>query len=60
MAMQQFIINVDIVVTQDRQCTSKVTLRRVRATIAAKEKQCLTYSECVFLEYIVHALCCHM
>ena len=34
-------------IQQDRQCTYKVTLRRVRATIVAVEKK--YYSECAFV-----------
>jgi len=36
---------------QDRQCTYNVILRRIRATIAAVEKQLsITYSECMFVD----------
>ena len=31
------------------QCTYNVTLRLVRATIVVVGKQCVTYSECVFV-----------
>ena len=30
-------------------CTCNVTLRRVYITILAVDKQCVTYSECVFV-----------
>jgi hypothetical protein len=45
---------------QDRQCTCNVTLRRVRATIVAVEKQTnIVYPECVFLDLgIQHANAC--
>ena len=58
MAIQQFIINVDLVGIQDRQCTNKVILRRVRAAIVAVGKQCVTYSDCVFVAYNAHVLYC--
>jgi hypothetical protein len=38
--------------TQDRQFTYDVTLRR--GTIVAVEKQCFTYSECVFVALGIH------
>jgi hypothetical protein len=34
---------------KDSQCTYNVTMRRVRATILAVEKQCVIYCECVFV-----------
>jgi hypothetical protein len=34
---------------QGRKCTWNVTLRRVHAAIVVMEKQCVTYSECVFV-----------
>ena len=34
---------------QGRQCTYTATLRRVRTTIIAVEKQCATYYECAFI-----------
>ena len=38
-------------------CTYNVTIRRVRATIIAVEKQCGTYSECVFVALVIqHAI----
>jgi hypothetical protein len=42
---------------QDRQCTYNVTLRPVRATAVAVEKQCVTYCECVFVTLVIqHAM----
>jgi hypothetical protein len=36
------------------QCTCNVTLRRVRATVVVVEKQCVTYSECVLVDLVIH------
>jgi hypothetical protein len=46
----------------DRQCTSNVTLRRVRAIIFAVEKQQRRHSECVSIALgILHAMrMCHI
>jgi len=42
---------------QGRKCTWNVTLRRFRASIVVMEKQCVTYSECVFVAIgIQHAM----
>ena len=35
-------------IQQDGQCSINATLRRVRVTLVAVEKQCVAYSECVF------------
>ena len=35
----------DRIITQDRQCTDNVALRRFLATTVAVEKKCVTYSE---------------
>ena len=41
----------------DKQCTYNVTLRRVRVTTVAVEKQCVTYWECVSVALgIEHAM----
>jgi hypothetical protein len=43
---------------QDKQCTYNVTLKHVSATSVAVEKQCVTYSEGVFVVLgINHAMC---
>jgi hypothetical protein len=42
---------------QSRKCTWNVTLRCVHATIVVIQKQCVTYSECVFVAIgIQHAM----
>ena len=49
--------SINITATQDSQCTYKVTLRRVRATIVVVEKQ-FTQLECVFVALgIQYAIC---
>ena len=46
---------------QDRQCACNVTMRPVITTIVAVKKQCVTYSECVFVDLdILHVVpMCH-
>jgi len=48
---------------QDRQCTSNITLRRVRATTVVVESQEVLHTLSVYLQYParnVHALDCHL
>ena len=40
---------IEITVKQDRQCKYTVTMGSVRAAIVVVEKQCVTYSGCVFV-----------
>jgi hypothetical protein len=37
--------------THDRQCMCNVKLRHVRVTIVVIEKQCVTYSDCMFVKH---------
>ena len=37
------------VTKQDRQSTDNITMRHGRVTIVLVQKQCVTYSECVFV-----------
>jgi len=46
--------NVNINKENDRQCTSNMTLRHVRVNIFTVEKQCVTYSDCVFVALGIH------
>jgi hypothetical protein len=46
------------VLEQHRQCTYNVTMWRVRVNIVVVERQCVTYSEGVFVALgILHAMC---
>ena len=55
--MREIRIKIKMKRLRDRHCTYNVTLRRVRVTIFAAEKNTITYSECMFVALgIQHAM----